>query len=110
METTEQYLENVTLIADFWIADQDMEIQSVVNEGVMIRKSKSYLNKYHIHIIMKTAHYGEMDLFAKDWQQKFPKAVITKGTGKVEAYDLRFLHANEKDTHTTLEFIGELVQ
>lgn len=109
MELTEKYLDSVTVIADFWIADNNNQIKTFSNEGIGIQKSKIYLNKYEISVIVKTAHYGEMELFAKDWDKKHPKIVLTKGNERVEAYDLlKFKKAREVGDNTVLEFIGVL--
>lgn len=110
MELTEKYLDSLTLVADFWIANNQNDVVSFENEGIAIEKSKIYLHKYHIDIIVKTQHYGTMELFAKDWAKKHPKAVITKGTKRVEAYELKFLKAEEKKNYTVLKFVGELMK
>lgn len=110
MEMTKKYLDNMTLIADFWIADRDNEIQSFHNEGITIEKSKIYLNKYFINIIIKKKHEGELELFAPGWQHKYPKAVITKASGRVEAYDLTYKKSVDKEKFVVLEFVGEPVK
>lgn len=111
MEMTEKYLDTVTLIADFWIADNDNNIQSFANEGIGIQKSKVYLNKFEISVIVQTAHYGELELFAEGWEKKYPKVVITKGNQRVEAYELLKLKSTrEVGKNTILEFMGELIK
>jgi ABC-type phosphate transport system substrate-binding protein len=111
MEMTEKYLDTMTLIADFWIADNNNDIKSFANEGIGIQKSKTYLNKYEISIIVSSAHYGQMELFAKGWEKKYPKVVLTKGSQRVEAYDLLKLKGvREVGEKTVLEFMGELIK
>jgi hypothetical protein len=111
MELTMEYLDKQTMIADFWIADCDNKIQSFANDGITIEKSKTYLNKFFINVIIKKDHYHELDTFAKGWHEKHPKIVITKASGKVEAYDKLKLKAYvEKETHWVLEFVGELFE
>lgn len=106
MEMTEKYLENMTLIADFWVSDENNNIKSVENEGIAIRKSKTYLNKYHVNVILKSKEYDHLDLFAKGWDKRYPKAVMTKGNEKVEALDLRYLGTDNKGDFSVLNFIG----
>jgi hypothetical protein len=106
MEMSQQYLEKTTVIADFWVADKNGTIKSVENESIGIKKSNIYLNKFEISIIMKTKDYGQLDLFAEGWKDRFPKAIITKASGSVRAYDLRFLKVREKQNFTVLEFVG----
>lgn len=110
MELIDSYLDNQTLIADFWIADKDNKIQTFANEGIAIRKSKTYLKAYFIDIYIKKEHYGELELFAEGWEKRYPKAVITKASKRVEAYELKFKKARETATHHVLEFAGERIE
>jgi hypothetical protein len=110
MELTQQYLDQTTLIADFWIADRDNKIQSFANEGITIEKSKVYLKSYFINVYIKKEHYGELELFAKDWEKKYPKVVITKASGRVEAYEVRLKKAVEKENNWVLEMAGEKME
>lgn len=107
MELTNEYLDKMTMMASFWIADRDNKIQNFANEGITIEKSKIYLNKFMINIYIKKEHYGELDLFANGWEKKYPKAVITKASGRVEAYELTFKKAVEKENSYILEFVGD---
>ncbi len=107
-ELVEQYLDTVTLIADFWIATKDKEIKSFQNEGIFVKKSDIYLNKYHINILVKTEHFLQLNELEDGWKKRFPKAVITKGNQRVESYELRFIKSMEKEENTLLEFVGEL--
>lgn len=109
MELTNEYLDKITMMASFWIADFENKVQDFANEGITIEKSKIYLNKFMINIYIKKEHYNELDLFASGWQRKYPKAVITKASGRVEAYDLTYKKATEKENCYILEFVGDLV-
>lgn len=110
MTLVDKYLDTMTLVAQFWIADEFKRIFSVENEGIVIKKSKTYLNAYFIDIFMKKAHYEEIQREAKGWQHRLPSAIITKGNGRVEAYDLTYLEAVEKDEMIAVKFAGKLVQ
>lgn len=108
MDLTKEYLDNQTLIADFWIADRENKIQSFANEGITIEKSKTYLKKYFISVYIKKEHYHELELFASGWQSKHPKVVITKASGRVEAFDkLRLITSSESENHWVLKFAAE---
>lgn len=107
MELIDNYLDKQTVIADFWIFDNENEVNSVENQGITIEKSKVYYKKYHINIIMKSEHTDSLQTYAAQWEKKFPKVVITKASGRVEAYDLRLVKLVDKENgHTVLEFIG----
>lgn len=108
MELIEDYLNNKTMIADFWIADKENNIISFENEGITIEKSKIYLKAYNINIYIKKEHYPSLNKSADGWKDKHPKAVITKANGRVEAYELRFKEVEKKDNHVILKFSGEL--
>lgn len=110
MELTEKYLDEVTLIADFWIAKPNKDITAVVNEGIAIQKSTIYLKKYNVKVILTKKAYDEIELFAKDWHKRFPKAVITKGSERVECYDLKYIGMDNKGAYVTLNFVGELAK
>ncbi len=107
-ELVNQYLDTVTLIADFWIATKKKEIKKFQNEGIFIKKSDIYLNKFHINILVNTEHFLYLDEHESGWENRYPKAIITKGNQRVEAYDLRFIKSIEKEDNTILEFVGEL--
>lgn len=104
-------MENKTLIADFWIADANNQIQSFANEGMTIEKSKIYLDKYMINIIIKKEYLPTLmehgDVVG--WEKRYPKAVITKASKRVEAYELKFKKPVEKGEMVVLEFVGELI-
>jgi hypothetical protein len=110
MELVDKYLDETTLMADFWIADFKNKIQNFANEAITIRKSKTYLKAYWINIYIKKEHYSELDHFAEGWEKKHPKVVITKASGRVEAYEIRYKKAVEKEEHWVLEFAGELIK
>lgn len=109
MELINKYMDETTLIADFWIADSSNEIQSFKNEGIMIEKSKIYLDKYMINIMIKKEYQPSLDEYAEGWHERFPKAVITKANKRVEAYELRYKKAVDKGEFVILEFVGELI-
>lgn len=109
MDMTKEYLDNLTLIADFWIADTDSKIQSFANEGITVEKSKIYLNKYFVDVFVKKEHYHELHKYAYGWEKRYPKAIITKASGKVEAYELTYKKATEKDNNWMLEFAADLI-
>lgn len=106
MELVKSYLENITLIADFWIANNDKNIVSFKNEGIAIKKSDLYMGKYFISIILKKHHHKKLEKSFAGWDKRFPKAVITKGDHSVDAYDLRFIKSVEQGKNVVLEFVG----
>lgn len=110
MEMTEKYLDGITLVADFWVVDKSNEVLSFQNEGISIEKSNTYLNKYNINILLKKEDYGKLDFFAKGWESKFPKVLITKASKKMDVYELKFKKAVEKGPITVLECVGELMK
>lgn len=111
MELTEKYLDSLTLMADFWVADDNKQIKKVFNEGIVIKKSKIYLNKWFIDIIMKEHIYEDFIAHCEGWEKRFPKAVITKASNNIEAYDLTFKKVVPKDNcMVVLEFAADLIK
>jgi mevalonate pyrophosphate decarboxylase len=111
MELTKEYLDTVTVIADFWIANEKSQIKSIVNEGIAIKKNKTYLKGFDISIILKAKEYDQMELFAKGWQRKSPTVVITKGSKRVEAFDIKSIKEIRQVGDTAvIECFGKLIE